>query len=396
MKTKFVFYLFSFSILLNFNASLYSCTTFCLQTENELIFGRNYDWTIEYGIIFVNKKDVLKTAANEFNKQAQWTSKYGSVTFNQFGREFPTGGINETGLVIELMWLEGTEYPEKDHRPAVGGILQWIQYQLDNCSTVEEVIETDKHIRIPKGAVPVHYLVTDSSGNSASIEFLKGRLKVYSGNEMKFSVLTNDTYEYSIDYINELKIFGGRKNLTNENNSLFRFAKTCSMIQNYKDKITIPVVDYGFEILNEVSQNEYTRWSIVYDIKNRKIFYKTNSNKEIRNIDMSMLDFKCITPVMMIDINEGRSENINYRLKDYSYESNRKLIEDSYGSVDFLKDTSDEEKNYTASYPEKLHCTGGSGFNENENPETKAGIPALIFCGVFIGAAAIFLKYKLL
>ena len=60
-----------------------------------------------------------------------WVSQYGSITFNQYGKEFPTGGMNEKGLVVELMWLDGTIYPQPDERPAIG-VLQWIQYQLDN------------------------------------------------------------------------------------------------------------------------------------------------------------------------------------------------------------------------------------------------------------------------
>jgi choloylglycine hydrolase len=32
-------------------------------------------------------------------KTISWISKYGSITFNQYGREFPTGGMNEKGLV---------------------------------------------------------------------------------------------------------------------------------------------------------------------------------------------------------------------------------------------------------------------------------------------------------
>ena len=42
-----------------------------------------------------------------------WTSKFGNVTFNQYGKEFPTGGMNENGLVIELMWLNEARYPGK-------------------------------------------------------------------------------------------------------------------------------------------------------------------------------------------------------------------------------------------------------------------------------------------
>jgi len=59
---------------------------------------------------------------------AKWVSAYGSVTFNQFGRELPLGRMNEAGLVIEIMWLTQTEYPHSDRRPALRE-LQWAQYQ---------------------------------------------------------------------------------------------------------------------------------------------------------------------------------------------------------------------------------------------------------------------------
>ena len=37
---------------------------------------------------------------------ARWTSKFGSVTFNQYGKDNPMGGVNERGLVIEVMELQ--------------------------------------------------------------------------------------------------------------------------------------------------------------------------------------------------------------------------------------------------------------------------------------------------
>ena len=57
------------------------------------------------------------------------------------------GGMNEAGLVVETMMLEETEYPSPDSRPGIE-ILQWIQYQLDNFSTIEEVIASHSQIRI--------------------------------------------------------------------------------------------------------------------------------------------------------------------------------------------------------------------------------------------------------
>ena len=39
---------------------------------------------------------------------------------------------------------------------------QWIQYQLDNSSTLSEVIENNKKIRIVSNIVPLHYFICDS------------------------------------------------------------------------------------------------------------------------------------------------------------------------------------------------------------------------------------------
>ena len=84
----------------------YSCTTFRIDHDNKLYFGRHYDWLIEDALLVVNKRGVKKTAylfsSYEEASSAVWTSKYGSVTFNQYGVGFPQGGINETGLTYRV------------------------------------------------------------------------------------------------------------------------------------------------------------------------------------------------------------------------------------------------------------------------------------------------------
>src|SRR6187402_2640162 len=142
----------------------YACTTFFINKNGQLVFGRNYDWVTGAGMICTNLKGLSKTSMQTENGETiSWVSKYGSISFNQYGKEFPTGGMNEKGLVVELMWLDGTQYPASDDRPAVG-VLQWIQYQLDNASTTAEVIGSDKIIRINDKATPIHYLVADATG----------------------------------------------------------------------------------------------------------------------------------------------------------------------------------------------------------------------------------------
>jgi choloylglycine hydrolase len=156
-----------FSILLSLKVSTgFSCTTFVLKNDSTLLFGRNLDWVSDDGIAVVNKRNVEKTAlVLPPSRPMEWTSKYGSLTFNQFGKEFPFGGINEKGLVVEIMLVK-TEYPEADKRAAVNE-LQWVQYQLDCSKSVEEVIKSDSFLRISKIRQNLHFLICDSAGNTA-------------------------------------------------------------------------------------------------------------------------------------------------------------------------------------------------------------------------------------
>ena len=67
-----------------------------------MIFGRNYDWVTGEGIVSTNLRGLQKTSLQMGDGSAlNWVSNYGSITFNQYGKEFPTGGMNEKGLVVE-------------------------------------------------------------------------------------------------------------------------------------------------------------------------------------------------------------------------------------------------------------------------------------------------------
>ncbi|HEY0750007.1 MAG TPA: linear amide C-N hydrolase, partial [Chitinophagaceae bacterium] len=131
--------LVAFVFLSAYSLSSFACTTFFLNKDGQLLFGRNYDWVTESGMVMVNARGMVKYGAKPNAANFNWVSNYGSVTFNQYGKEFPTGGMNEKGLVVELMWLDETEYPVRDKRHSLG-VLQWIQYQLDCSQSVSEVI----------------------------------------------------------------------------------------------------------------------------------------------------------------------------------------------------------------------------------------------------------------
>lgn len=90
------YFFFVISIVIFFMNGARACTTFCFQNNNERIYGRNYDCFTEHYLIIVNKRGVAKTALTEDNP-AQWASQHSSITFNQYSRELPLGGMNEAG-----------------------------------------------------------------------------------------------------------------------------------------------------------------------------------------------------------------------------------------------------------------------------------------------------------
>jgi choloylglycine hydrolase len=302
----------------------------------------------------VNKRGVEKTAATQDNP-AQWVSAYGSITFNQYGREFPLGGMNEAGLVIELMWLEGTEYPHPDARYAASE-LQWIQYQLDNHTTVKEVIDSDQYFRITvRNTVPVHFLVCDRTGRAATVEYLNGKMIVHTQGRLPVSALTNNTYAYCLGFYNTLSGNENSEAFDAADYSLKRFVWAAQGVQHWNPKTNAQPIDYAFGILDKVSVDR-TMFRIVYDLGNGRIYYRSKSNPALRYIDFDGFDFACTEPVKIIDITKGEGD-VAADFVDYSYEANYGLLSKVYSETPFLQNVSEEAKRWRAKYPETLTCT---------------------------------------
>ncbi|HYC28047.1 MAG TPA: linear amide C-N hydrolase, partial [Chitinophagaceae bacterium] len=244
---------------------------------------------------------------------------------NQYGKEFPTGGMNEKGLVVELMWLDETVYPKEDKRPAIG-VLQWIQYQLDNCSTIEEVIATDKLLRITTTVSPLHYLIADASGHAATIEFLNGGMVVHKGNDLPFPVLTNSMYDESAQYARQA---AQNNSFINGNGSLERFARACQMINQYTGQSSASLIDHSFNILEAVSQGSHTKWSIVYDITNRRVYFRTHDAPQIRSVSFSAFDLSCGIASLYFNMNTKVEGDVSKSFKPLTFDINKQMLEET-------------------------------------------------------------------
>jgi penicillin V acylase-like amidase (Ntn superfamily) len=369
MKTCFQLALiFALSFCL-FAAETHACTTFCLKRNGEVLFGKNYDWMIGDGLIFVNKRGVAKTAFAASNP-AKWTSRYGSVTFNQYGRENPMGGMNEAGLVVELMWLDEAKYPKNESLPALD-TLEWIQYQLDTSATVEEVIKQAENVRIDS-RVTLHYLVGDKHGNSASVEFLDGKLVAHAGEKMPVAALANDTYEKSWAYAKTVENFGGARKTPQSAGSLDRFTRAALKVKEFEKAAAKDPVEYAFAILENVAQKGSTQWSIVYDQKNAKIHFRTMANQSVKSIDAKAFDYSCGSAVKILDVNTAQTGDATDAFTDYNSRANRDLVERSFNGTDFLRQVPPVMRDGLSKHAESFACASGGTVINKPSRETSA------------------------
>jgi len=288
------------------------------------------------------------------------------MTFNQVGRDLPYGGMNEAGLVIENMTLSETEYAAKDNRSAIGAC-QWIQFQLDNFSTIEEVIASDTLLRIEDANSKFHFLVCDRSGHCAVIEFLNGKMIHYTGKSLPVEALANSTYKSSIQ-IYESK-------LLTQDPSLQNFCTAARQTHQNNQMASSSIIDAAFGTLRNVSQGPGTKWSIVYDITNLRIFFKIFETPEIvgvykifkqktgdavlKSIDFKNFDFDCHKNPRALDLNYNAGGPSESYFVNYSTAVNREFIDKAFS---FFKGwgipitLNEEELSSLAKYPESFEC----------------------------------------
>ncbi len=301
--------LLSLTLLLSlFCSHADACLTFCLQHENHIVYGRNFDWPVDVGAVIVNQRHVRKRAFVVPPEEAMsWRSKYGSVTFNQFSKEVPVGGMNERGLVIESLVSEAI-HPRRDDRKAINE-LQWIQYHLDTCRSVAEVLESAGRVRISPYAVRLHYFVSDRTGKSAVIEFLRGKMVTRSGKDLPATVLANTSYDRAVQDVPSRDS---------------RFGRAARLLKKY-DGTTSPV-KHAYEVLDAVAQGDFTKWQIAYDISSQKIYFRTLRSHKLKTIALADVDFQNTTEAMMVDINTDEGGTVQKRFRTYTEGRNDELL----------------------------------------------------------------------
>lgn len=341
--------------VLSFAAAALPCTAFFIYTGDEAVVGKSYDWSMDVGLVVVNKRGIAKEALVGDDNPARWTSTYGSLTFNQYGREFPLGGMNEVGLVVEVLWLDESVYPAADERPALDS-LQWVQYMLDTCATTEEVVAAHEGVRVTGDETArLHYFVADAAGGCAAVEFLDGKAVVSAGDvDMPVHALANDAYDASLSFLCMYEQKEGTPEDIAGDGSLERFSRAAIAAGGYDfdfmDSAT--AADYAAGVLDDVAMPDYSQWRIVYDVAGGRIYWRTREVMKTKWLDPDEFDYSPATPVKIFDMNAAGGGDVTGAFVDYTYEINRSLVDASFAGTPFLQEVPEEARESLARYPE--------------------------------------------
>jgi choloylglycine hydrolase len=249
---------------------------------------------------------------------AKWTSKFGSVIITALDLAV-SEGLNEKGLGVHLLYLSGTEYEPLDQLPRVANVL-WPQYILDNFQTVEEAVAHLKDFQVVSITAlerqwPLHLAIQDASGDSAIIEFLKGKMVVHHGLENR--VLTNEPpYEEQIVNLKRYKLFGGSLAMPGDIHPKDRFVRASSYLKTLPEPKTVAeAVFYVLGVIRNVSSpfgaletgDEPTediwptRWVTVMDLTHRVYYFNATTSPNLFRIELDRLKFAKGAPVLALD-----------------------------------------------------------------------------------------------
>jgi penicillin V acylase-like amidase (Ntn superfamily) len=302
--------------LLKFSAFIQTaaaCTRVVYQGPNDTVLtGRTMDFSLDIPAnLWIFPRGMQRNGEVGPNS-IEWTSKYGSVIASSWDIGTPDG-MNEKGLVANLLWLVQSEYPPFDRngdRPGLT-ISAWAQYVLDNFATVAEAVaalEREEFV-VVTDFIPgtdkfttVHLSISDATGDSAIFEYIDGRLVIH--HDPSYRVMTNDPiFEEQLAIDDYWRNIPGNMFLPGTNRAADRFVRASYYLdaipQTDDPRIAVASVfsvirntSVPYGISTEGFPNlSTTQWRVVADQKNLLYFFETAITPSTFWVDLKKIDF---------------------------------------------------------------------------------------------------------
>ncbi|MCC5880033.1 MAG: linear amide C-N hydrolase [Idiomarina sp.] len=310
MKVRYSSIAVACALFVGFATPADACTRAVYQgPEGLTITARSMDWKDDIPAnLWVFPRGMQRHGAVG-DSSLEWTSQYASVITSSF--DFAsTDGMNEAGLVANLLWLAESEYPDFDGSQTGLSVAAWVQYVLDSYATVEEAVRSleDESFVVVSAEIPgterfttVHLSISDRQGDSAIFEYIDGRLVIH--HSEAYRVMTNSPiFEQQIALNDYWRQIGGTTMLPGTNRAADRFVRASFYIdaipQTSDPRIAVgsvfsvirnASVPYGISSENEPNISS-TRWRSVADQKNLKYYFETALTPNTFWVDLNQFD----------------------------------------------------------------------------------------------------------
>ena len=314
-----------------------ACTGITLKSKDgATIAARTIEWaesvmTTMY--VVVPRHEMLQSLTPDGMDGVKFKTRYGFVGLAVEQKEFMVEGINEKGLSAGLFYFPNYgEYQPYDAsvKDRCLADFQVVAYVLGECSTVDEVKEALKRVRIinidPRSST-VHWRFTEASGRQVVLEIVDKKMHFY---ENPLGVFTNSPgiewhWTNLNNYINlqpgtlpehnfgplVMKSFGhgsGLLGLPGDFTPPSRFVRaTFFQLTAAQQPVAQESVFQAFHILNnfdiptgseqpwgkaQANVPSATQFTVASDTHNCKLYYRTMYNSNIRCIDLNAIDFE--------------------------------------------------------------------------------------------------------
>ncbi|MBK8612051.1 MAG: linear amide C-N hydrolase [Flavobacteriales bacterium] len=300
------------TLCLGSHAPVHACTRVVYQGPNStVITARSMDWKEEIPANLWALPRGMQRSGSVGPNSIAWTAKYGSVVTSSWDIA-SSDGMNEKGLVANMLWLVESEYESFDPQGSRKGlsISLWAQYLLDNFATVAEAVTElrKESFTVVTAHVPgttlmttIHLSISDASGDNAIFEYIGGKLVIH--HDRAYTVMTNSpTFDQQLALNAYWKGIGGTTMLPGTNRAADRFARASFYIKAIAQTDNTRVAVAGvfsvirncsvpFGISSETEPNiSSTRWRTVSDQKNLVYYFENVLTPNAYWVDLKKLD----------------------------------------------------------------------------------------------------------
>ncbi|WP_136645300.1 linear amide C-N hydrolase [Tabrizicola sp. YIM 78059] len=294
-----------------------------LGPEGRILTGRSMDWKLPMvSNLWAFPRGIVRNGAAG-DRSAEWTAKYGSLVVS--GYDIATAdGMNEAGLVVNLLWEVEATYPEDDGVTPRISLSVFPQFLLDRYGTVAEAVADLRAnpVLVQGGEVPVgppgkaatvHVSMSDATGDSAIIEFVDGEMVIW--HDRSYQVMTNEpTYDRQLAIREYWQGVNPREFMPGTVRATDRFVRASFYINAVEQSADARVAAASvFSVIRQVSvpwgisiaeqpNLSTTRWRVVADQRDLRYYVESVTSPSVFWVDLAKLDLSEGAPVKKLDL----------------------------------------------------------------------------------------------